>query len=953
MRYNSAKNFYNNYPKKVNENIMLIKGKKDIYSIKETIGKGTFGKVKLAYSKKSNKKYACKILEKLNIKEKDDKKRCQREMSILLQMNNKNVIKTSEIISDSSRFYIIMEYCPKGELFNHIVEQQHFNEENSAYYYYQLISGVDYIHSKNICHRDLKPENLLLNEDNELKIIDFGLSNFYFGEEKLLRTPCGSPCYASPEMILGKDYDGYCIDIWSSGIILYAMLCGYLPFEEGDETTHNSLLFKNIVECKVEYPEEFISPIAKDLLQKIIVREPKNRITIKQIKKHPFFLLGKEIYDKKFSSARNNNTIDYTYESHRIYPSINYNNKNFGGKYKHKFINNINNNHHKLEEIKINMSDIYLNENNENKEYNNYNDKYIKTNYERNNCKNIIGNNDILNSELLNTSSNNINNKNQITDINDIYFNTKEGNFINKKNNHSVKNRFNSNINNSLNENSKNGNYIHNKNYYLNNMTLETKLNKNRKNILEDEIKVKQYIKLNNELNIKFPNYQKFDVYVPKKRESIIYNNYIETNYDRSNIINNYNSEINQKYMKTDTFFNQNKIKNYRGENYKKYEDSMKYLNTNINTNNYYKCKRKQILKNTFRNDKYNNPQISLYKGLIYNNQKQTSLKNPKNNNPSKNKYSVEYKSNKIRCYNNSDSNNDINFNNNKLQKNKSNKSNDNNNNRTNTYSNYIQNIYFKKDNISNVEANINSLSPKNIQNPQFKRNIIIENEKDTININNHNPYSFNSIKQRLKSYNNINKSKNYNKNCNNKVINTQNNIYHKNRSSRINYNLTLNNIENKKIKSNKNSHININEGKNFINIRPKSQKGTYMNNSKNNYYNNKRLAYNNILYTDTYMNTFNNGKNKRQELCNKNNETNKKDINENKNKIIINLNILKPKIFVENNKNNLRRNKYSPSLVKTYNNININTKSRKSKLRNEIKKNVDNAFNNINNKFN
>ena len=186
-------------------------------------------------------------------------------------------------------------------------------------------------------------------------------------------------------MILGKDYDGYCIDIWSSGIILYAMLCGYLPFEEGDDTMHNSLLFKNIVECKVEYPEEFISPIAKDLLQKIIVREPKNRITIKQIKKHPFFLLGKEIYDKKFSSARNNNTIDYTYESHRIYPSINYNNKNFGGKYKHKLINNINNNHHKLEEIKINMSDIYLNENNENKEYNNYNDKYIKTNYERNN----------------------------------------------------------------------------------------------------------------------------------------------------------------------------------------------------------------------------------------------------------------------------------------------------------------------------------------------------------------------------------------------------------------------------------------------------------------------------------------------------------------------------------------------------------------------------------------
>ena len=145
---------------------------------------------------------------------------------------------------------------------------------------------------------------------------------------------------------------------------------------------------------------------------------------------------------------------------------------------------------------------------------------------------------------------------------------------------------------------------------------------------------------------------------------------------------------------------------------------------------------------------------------------------------------------------------------------------------------------------------------------------------------------------------------------------------------------------------SNKNSHININEEENFISTRPKSQKGTVMNNSKNNNYNNKRLTYNNILYTDTYMNKFNIDKSKRQGLCKKNNEINKKDFNVNKNKIIINLNILKPKIFMENNKNNFGRNKYSSSLVKTYNNININKKSRKDKLRNDIKKNFDNDFN-------
>ena len=217
-KYKSARNINENNPSKIIDNKFIIKGKKDTYNLTETIGKGTFGKVKLAYSNKNPKiKYACKILEKLNIKEEDDLNRCLREMSILSKMDHPNVIKTHEIISDSMRYYIIMEYCSKGELFDHIVKENHFSEEKSAFLFYQIISGVEYIHSKNICHRDLKPENLLLNSEDELKIIDFGLSNFKSKEKNyLLQTPCGSPCYASPEMILGKKYDGFCIDIWRS-----------------------------------------------------------------------------------------------------------------------------------------------------------------------------------------------------------------------------------------------------------------------------------------------------------------------------------------------------------------------------------------------------------------------------------------------------------------------------------------------------------------------------------------------------------------------------------------------------------------------------------------------------------------------------------------------------------------------------------------------------------------
>ena len=284
----------------------VIKGKSKTYIISKTLGKGTFGKVKLAYNiENKNEKYACKILLKSNIKDEDDYIRCKREMDILNKMHHVNVVRTYEIISTETTYYIFMDFCSKGELFNYIVKKQHLSEEKSAFFYYQLINGIEYIHKKGICHRDLKPENLLLTEKNKLKIIDFGLSNYFKGN--LLETPCGSPCYASPEMVMGNKYNGFCIDIWSSGIILYAMLCGYLPFEEMENDEYNEVLFRNIVECNVEYPNELITPVAKDLLCKILVKDPKKRITIEQIKSHNFYLLGELLYKQTFENFGNMN----------------------------------------------------------------------------------------------------------------------------------------------------------------------------------------------------------------------------------------------------------------------------------------------------------------------------------------------------------------------------------------------------------------------------------------------------------------------------------------------------------------------------------------------------------------------------------------------------------------------------------------------------------------------
>ena len=261
------------------------------YNIHGIIGKGTFSIVKLGIDRLTGEKVAIKILNKKKILNKNDAERVEREINILKNINHINLIKINKIKEDSENYYMIMEYCESGELFNYIVKKVRLDENESAYYYYQLINGLEYIHSKNIVHRDLKPENLLLYNKNILKIIDFGLSNF--NNDDLLSTPCGSPCYASPEMISGKKYDGNLIDIWSTGIILYAMLCGYLPFE--GQT--NEILYKNIVICKVEYPK-FLSDISIDLLKKILVSNPEKRIKLSEIKEHPFYYKGKELFKK-------------------------------------------------------------------------------------------------------------------------------------------------------------------------------------------------------------------------------------------------------------------------------------------------------------------------------------------------------------------------------------------------------------------------------------------------------------------------------------------------------------------------------------------------------------------------------------------------------------------------------------------------------------------------------
>ncbi len=267
-----------------------IKPQKKIgnYILLNTIGKGTFSKVTLGYHTLTNELVAIKILQKNKIQDKIDIERINREMSILKMVCHPNISQLYETLSTIHNFYIIMEYIEGGDLFEYISTNKYLNEIDSCIFFRQLISAIEYLNKLNITHRDIKPENILLEKEKKnIKLIDFGLSNFCLKNEQL-KSSCGSPCYASPEMISGKPYNGIFTDIWSCGIVLYCMLVGALPFD--DEDIH--ILYQQIREGKFYLPST-LSNEAIDLLKRLLMVEPNKRINISDIKKHPWFNIDK------------------------------------------------------------------------------------------------------------------------------------------------------------------------------------------------------------------------------------------------------------------------------------------------------------------------------------------------------------------------------------------------------------------------------------------------------------------------------------------------------------------------------------------------------------------------------------------------------------------------------------------------------------------------------------
>jgi len=253
----------------------------------KTLGQGSFGKVKLGTHQRTHKKVALKLIEHAQASPKD-LINIEREGRIMGLLDHPNIVRLHEIIeiADKNTTCLVLEYIEGGELFDYIVANRRLKEPEAIRFFRQVISAVEYCHSNLVIHRDLKPENLLLDADKNIKINDFGLSNL-MNPGNFLETYCGSPLYSSPEIIMETNYMGPEVDIWALGVILYAMVTGYLPWD-GDEVKEQ---VKNAVKANYELPDH-VSQECRQLIGRMLTVDPKKRATIAEVRQSPWVNRG-------------------------------------------------------------------------------------------------------------------------------------------------------------------------------------------------------------------------------------------------------------------------------------------------------------------------------------------------------------------------------------------------------------------------------------------------------------------------------------------------------------------------------------------------------------------------------------------------------------------------------------------------------------------------------------
>ncbi|ATY62661.1 Serine threonine-kinase KIN4 [Cordyceps militaris] len=287
-----------------------------------TIGEGEFGKVKLGWKQDSSVQVAIKLIKRDTVGTNPSRlAKIRREVTILRGLHHPNIVRLFDMVETDRYIGIILEYASGGELFDYILNHRYLKDGSARRLFAQLVSGVGYLHKKGIVHRDLKLENLLLDSNRNIIITDFGFANTFdphedLSEEEelnlqdrdqvkrmgldrvhsngmrkgdLMQTSCGSPCYAAPELVVSDAlYTGRKVDVWSCGVILYAMLAGYLPFDDdpaNPEGDNINLLYKYIVTTPLTFPE-YVTPHARDLLRRILVPNPRKRADLFEVARH-------------------------------------------------------------------------------------------------------------------------------------------------------------------------------------------------------------------------------------------------------------------------------------------------------------------------------------------------------------------------------------------------------------------------------------------------------------------------------------------------------------------------------------------------------------------------------------------------------------------------------------------------------------------------------------------
>ncbi|KAJ9158922.1 hypothetical protein P3X46_024465 [Hevea brasiliensis] len=283
----------------------------DKYELVKDIGSGNFGVARLMRNKETKELVAMKYIERGHKIDENVAREIINHRSLI----HPNIIRFKEVVLTPTHLAIVMEYAAGGELFERICNAGRFSEDEARYFFQQLISGVSYCHALQICHRDLKLENTLLDGSPapRLKICDFGYSKSSLLHSRPKST-VGTPAYIAPEVLSRREYDGKMADVWSCGVTLYVMLVGAYPFEDQEDPKNFRKTINRIMAVQYKIPDYVhISQDCRHLLSRIFVANPSRRITIKEIKSHPWFLtnLPRELTEaaQAMYYRRGNNTF--------------------------------------------------------------------------------------------------------------------------------------------------------------------------------------------------------------------------------------------------------------------------------------------------------------------------------------------------------------------------------------------------------------------------------------------------------------------------------------------------------------------------------------------------------------------------------------------------------------------------------------------------------------------